>query len=136
MISHYIGNCSQNNLPLRHTLMTLLPYKALTTLICFQKPLRLHIGERSKIFLPTPAFFQRPHLSTLKRPKTNQTCISYKAMFLSIKMNTMIFKKVTKRLIFGRNAKERGFVSDWRLKRSRNTSGTKRGKKTLNTTLQ
>ena len=45
MISHYIGNCSRNNLPLRHTLMTLLPYKALTTLICFQKPLRLHIGE-------------------------------------------------------------------------------------------
>ena len=58
MISHYIGNCSRNNLPLRHTLMTLLPYKALTTLICFQKPLRLHIGERSKIFLPTPDLHQ------------------------------------------------------------------------------
>ena len=79
MISHYIGNCSRNNLPLRHTLMILPPYKALTTLICFQKPLHLHIGERSKIALSTPAFFQRPHLSSLKRPKTNETCFSYKA---------------------------------------------------------
>ena len=57
------------NLPLRHTVMTLPPYKALTTLICFQKPLRLHIGERSKIFFAYTSTFPASSLLHTKTPE-------------------------------------------------------------------
>ena len=94
---------------IRQILMTLLPHKALTTLKRFQKPKFAYRRERSKIFLLTSAFFQRLHLSTLKRHKTMKRMGSAsvtKPSFLQILMKTIIFKKVMKRLIFGRNAKE------------------------------
>ena len=101
---------------IRQILMTLLPHKALTTLKRFQKPKFAYRRERSKIFLLTSAFFQRLHLSTLKRHKTMKRMGSAsvtKPCFPQILMNTIIFKKVMKRLIFGRNAKESA-VNLWR----------------------
>ena len=94
---------------IRQIWMTLLPHKAVTTLIRFQKPKFAYRREGIKIFLLTPAFFQRLHLSTLKRHKTMKRMGSAsvtKPSFLQILMKTIILKKVMKRLNFGRNAKE------------------------------
>ena len=59
--------------------MTLLPYKALTTQIHFQKPLRAY----TSIF-PASSLVQT---ETPDNDKTNETCLGYEAMFLSIEVN-------------------------------------------------
>ena len=67
--------------------MSLLPYKALTTQINFQKPLRLHFGENEAKYICLHQHFPASSLVHTKKPendKTNETSFSYEAMFLSI----------------------------------------------------